>query len=186
MDVIEAIHARRSIKEFADRPVDRERIDTLLDAAVRAPNHRMTEPWRFIVLGPDARRSYAEIRAGLKAEKVDDASAADAVREKVLRRTLGIPALLAIAQAESDDPEIREEDYAATWMAVQNVLLAAVDVGLGGYIHTGRILRSDGLRRLLDVADDERVVAVVDLGEPAEAPSEKARTPAYELTRWLP
>ena len=60
MDVLEAIDTRRSIKEFTGRPVTREEIERLLEAAVQSPNHRMTEPWRFYVLGREARRAYGE------------------------------------------------------------------------------------------------------------------------------
>jgi nitroreductase len=58
MHVSEAISARRSIKRFTDRPVTREHIETLLTSAVAAPNHRFTQPWRFYVMGPEARQAY--------------------------------------------------------------------------------------------------------------------------------
>ena len=57
MSILDSINARRSIKTFTDRPVSREEITKLLDAVCKDPNHRMTEPWRFYVLGPEARRA---------------------------------------------------------------------------------------------------------------------------------
>ena len=78
-DAVSAIHARRSIKRFTDQPVSREQIEHLLEAAVQAPNHRMTEPWRFYVLGPQARRAFGEVLGGRKARKVEDPEAARAV-----------------------------------------------------------------------------------------------------------
>ena len=70
MNVSEAIAQRRSIKKFQDRPVTREEIEALLDAAVLAPNHHMTQPWRFYVLGPNARRAYGLALGERKARKL--------------------------------------------------------------------------------------------------------------------
>ena len=76
MSLIAAIHARRSIKEFTSKPIARDEIERLLDAAAQAPNHRLTQPWRFYVLGPEARRAYGAALGGRKAKKVADADAA--------------------------------------------------------------------------------------------------------------
>ena len=82
MNIIDFINARRSIKTFSDRPVTQEEIELLLSAACQAPNHRMTEPWRFYVLGPQSRRAYGEALGRRKANRVDDPEAAKAVVEK--------------------------------------------------------------------------------------------------------
>jgi nitroreductase len=70
MTVLEAIATRRSIKAFTDREISREEIERLLDAACQAPNHRMTEPWRFYVLGPEARAAYGAALGARKAKRV--------------------------------------------------------------------------------------------------------------------
>ncbi len=75
MNIIDFINARRSIKTFSDRPVTQEEIEQLLSAACQAPNHRMTEPWRFYVLGPQSRRAYGEALGRRKANRVDDPEA---------------------------------------------------------------------------------------------------------------
>src|SRR5215207_9276762 len=111
MHASEAIRARRSIKRFADRPVDREQIETLLEAATLAPNHRLTNPWRFYVLGPEARYAYGLALGQRKAKKLTDPEAARAMRETVAREHRDLPCMIAIASVTSDNPEIREEDY---------------------------------------------------------------------------
>ena len=63
MHVTDAISNRRSIKRFTDRAVTRDEIASILSAATLAPNHRLTQPWRFYVLGPDARYAYEIGRA---------------------------------------------------------------------------------------------------------------------------
>ena len=121
MDVRDAIASRRSIKSFTDRAVTREEIEALLELAVAAPNHRLTEPVRFHVLGPAARRSYGEILGGRKAKKVADPVAARALIEKVAAAEQAVPAFIAVSMVVNENPEIREEDYATAMMAVQNL-----------------------------------------------------------------
>jgi nitroreductase len=69
MDVLEAIRTRRSVREFTNRPISREDIMRLLEAVVQGPNHRMTQPWRFYVLGPEARRAYGAALGARKAKR---------------------------------------------------------------------------------------------------------------------
>ena len=69
MNVLEAMAARRTIKRFADRPVTRDQLELLLAAAAQAPNHRLTQPWRFYVLGPGARAAYGRALGARKAKK---------------------------------------------------------------------------------------------------------------------
>ena len=83
MDIFEAISTRRSIKTFTDRPVSDAEIRRMLQAAVQAPNHRMTQPWRFYVLGPEARAAYGRALGRRKAKRVDETEAAEAVIAKV-------------------------------------------------------------------------------------------------------
>lgn len=186
MDTRDAIAARRSIKQFTDRPVKREEMEALLEAAVLAPNHRMTQPWRFYALGPEARAAYGAALGARKAKRVEDADAARAVREKVAREHAGLPAMIVVAMVEDENPEIREEDYATVMMAVQNMSLAAVEIGLGTHIKTGAVMTDPAARAAAGVPDGERIVAVVNVGEPADVPAPKPREAATSHTTWLP
>jgi nitroreductase len=186
MTTLQAIESRRSIKQFADRPVSREELERLLQAAVQAPNHRLTQPWRFYVLGPEARRAYGAALGERKAKRVEDADAARQVIEKVERSHVSLPAMLAVSVALDENPEIREEDYAATFMAIQNLSLAAVDVGLGTHLKTGAVMDDPRARDAVGVPEGERIVAVIEIGEPASTPDRKERRPAAELTTWVP
>lgn len=186
MNVDEAIRARVSVKEYAEREVRRDRVERLLELANLAPNHRMTQPLEYRVLGPSAKRAYAEALAGRKTKKIDDPETARAVTERVVTRTVGVPAMIAVLVHEDEDPEIREEDYATAFMAIQNLSLAAVEMGLGTHIKTGAVMGEPSLRDALDAGEDQRVAAIVFLGEPAELPGPKPRDPAPDRTRWLP
>lgn len=186
MDIFEAIRSRRSIKAFADRPVSDEAIEQLLSMAVLAPNHRMTEPWRFYVLGPEARAGYGAALGARKARRVDDPEAAAAVLTKVEASHRDLPAMLAVSMTLDDDPEIREEDYAATYMAIENLCLAAWAMGLGTHVKSGAIMDDPRAREAVGASEGERIVATIHLGEPAEIPTPKKRRPASDFTTWVP
>jgi nitroreductase len=185
MDVLEAIGTRRSIKHFTDRPVGRDEIETLLEAASQAPNHRMTQPWHFYVLGPAARRAYGEALGARKAKRVEDPEAARAVVQKVADSEASLPAAVAVSMTLDENPEIREEDYAATMMGVQSLCLAAEGMGLGTHIKTGAVMDDPRAREAVGVPEGERIVALIQLGEPAEVPEPKPRRPATEVTTWV-
>src|SRR3954469_17390640 len=110
MRASDAISSRRSIKRFTSRPVSREEIERILDAATLAPNHRLTQPWRFYVLGPESRHAYGLALGVRKAKKVEDAEAGRALRDTVAAEHRALPAIIAVAVVESGDAERREED----------------------------------------------------------------------------
>lgn len=185
MNVSDAVRQRRSIKKFTDRPVTREQVERLVAAAVLAPNHHLTEPWRFYVLGPKARRAYGEVLGARKAGKVEDAVAAEQVREKVAREHEALPCMIAVTMLEDLNPEVREEDYAATMMAVENLLLAAAEEGLGTHLKTGAVMQDRGARAAVGVPEEERIVAVVNVGEPEQPlPAPKPRGAPAQFIHW--
>ncbi len=184
MNVLEAIKSRRSVREFTDKSIDRETIERLLEAAAQAPNHKMTQPWRFYVLGPNARKAYGTVLGGRKAKKIEDPAAAQAVRDKVAATHERLPAMIAFAMLQDENAETREEDYGSMMMAVQNFSLAAEAEGLSTHIKTGAIMQDPGARAAAGVAEGEKIIAVVELGEPAATPSPKERTSAAQLTTW--
>jgi nitroreductase len=184
--VLHAIRTRRSVKRHTDRRLSREELETLLELVVMAPNHRMTEPWRFLVFGPEARRIYGYLKGESRARKVDDADVAETLRTKTVAEIERLPALIGFVQHLHPDPQIREEDFASVYMGMQNLLLGAVSLGLGTYVKTGALLEAPETRTALGLQEEERLVALVEVGEPAEVPDPKPRTPAAERTRWLP
>ena len=186
MKVTEAIKTRRSIKKFTDREVSNSEIEKLIELAVHAPNHHLTQPWRFYVLGEQARRNYGSVLGNRKARKITDEAAASAVHEKVVNEHGALPAMIAVAMKLDENPEKREEDYAATYMAIQNFALGAVAFGLGTHIKTGAVMDDPAAREVVGVEDGWRIVAVINLGEPAEIPEPRQRIAATEKISWLP
>src|SRR4051812_20581796 len=186
MKASETIRERRSIKRFTPRQLSREEILALLELAVHAPNHRLTNPWRFYVLGPDSRQAYGLALGARKARKLTDPLAAETLRNTVAAEHRALPAMIAVAVVESSDAEQREEDYAAAMMAIQNLMLGAVEAGLGTAIKTGAIMADPAARAAVGVGDDQRIIAVINLGEPADVPPPNPRTPAASLTTFPP
>jgi nitroreductase len=184
--VLEAIKTRRSIAKFRPDPLPRDLLEQMLDAAVWAPNHRLTEPWRFYVLTDEGKRRYAEIRRQSRAAGFADPHAPEA--EKALERLhhdiLGIPAFIVVTSQVVDEEVQREEDIAATFMAAQNLMLAGVELGVGTYLRTGPIIHDPELRGLLNLEDDRRILAIISAGYASAIP-QKRRTPAAERTVWL-
>src|SRR5438270_7830055 len=111
MTISDIIERRRSIKKFTDRAVRREEIETLLEAAILAPNHRLTRPWRFYVLGPASRYAYGLALGDRKTRKLPDAEAARKLRETIAAEHRALPCMIALSVVHNDNPETREEDY---------------------------------------------------------------------------
>jgi nitroreductase len=187
MDAIAAITARTSVRRFLPRPVPRELIQQLLDCAIRAPNHKLTEPWRFAVLTGKARDLFADIRARHRLKRFSDPASpeAQAAADKVGRDARETPVYIVVMVAVSSDEITREDDYAATMMAIGNLMTAAQALGLGTYLRTGGVMRDGALLKLAEVPENFRVIGILSLGYPAEEEEPRRRKPASEVTRWI-
>src|ERR671936_2681039 len=126
MDVETAIRSRRTHKAYGAEPVDRETLDDLFELARWAPNHNLTNPWRFRVLGPDALARLKEAAGPEAAGKLDRA-----------------PTLVAVSVVQTGDAVADEEDLCAAACAAYIVLLAAHGRGLAGYWRTPEVLRTE-------------------------------------------
>ena len=186
MDAITAINQRTSVRRFRPDAVPRQVVEQVLECAVRAPNHKLTEPWRFTVLTGAARERYAEIRARHRAKRFTDPASPEAIAaaDKMRRETLEAPVYIIAMAAVHPDEIIREEDYAATMMAVTNLIIAAESLGLGTYLKSGGVMQDPELLELAAVPEKYRVVGLISLGYPAEQEPPRRRKPAAELTTW--
>jgi len=171
MELDEAIRTRRTHKAYAPEPVARATLDELFELARWAPNHHLTNPWRFRVLGPDALER-------LKAA----ADALDAGAGAKLERA---PTLVAVSVTQAGDPVADEEDALAGAVAVYIVLLAAHARGLAGYWRTPAVLRSPEGRTALGIGDDERVLGLLHLGRPRQEQRTPEREPVEAVVSYL-
>jgi nitroreductase len=160
MDVDEAIRGRRTHKAYKPEPVDRATLEELFDLAQWAPNHHLTAPWRFRVIGPLALAQLKEAAGPEAASKLDRA-----------------PTLIVASAKLSGDPEQDEEDLHATAVAAYIVLLGAHARGLAGYWRTPGVLRTPEGRAAVGLPDDERFVGLLHIGHPVQQQKPPERPP---------
>jgi nitroreductase len=168
MDLEEAIRTRRTHKQYASEPVDQGTLEDLLELARWAPNHHLTNPWRFRVLGPEALTRLKAAAGKDAAGKLDRA-----------------PTLVAASVVLTGDPVTDEEDVMASAVAAYIVLLAAHGRGLAGYWRTPAVLRTAAGREALAAGDDERMIGLLHLGRPRQEQRVPDRAPAEDIVRWL-
>ena len=169
MDVEDAIRTRRTHKAFGRDPVDRATLDELLELARWAPNHDLTNPWRFRVVGPEA-LARLKLAAGPEgAAKLDRA-----------------PTLVVASAVLGGDPVQDEEDLHASACATYVVLLGAHARGLAGYWRTPEVLRRQEGRDAVGVAAGERVLGLIHLGRPRQQREAPERAPARDYVTYLP
>jgi nitroreductase len=169
VDVVAAIRSRRTHKQFGREPVSDEVIRDLLDLARFAPNHKLTQPWRFRLLGNETRR-----RLDL------------AVGEKEAMKLGRAPTLILATAVLTGEPHTDEEDLHATACAVYAVLLGATDRRLASYWRTPAALDEPAVRKLLGLGSNERVVGLIHLGRAVSEPPVKERAPLDDVMRVLP
>ncbi|MGE0228540.1 MAG: nitroreductase [Dehalococcoidia bacterium] len=181
MDLLEALRTRRTVGTFAPTPPPPNAVDSAIEAATWAPNHHLTEPWRFHVLTGAARGEIAAAAAATLPPERDTEEERRALRAKLERA----PVLVVVTQAGGDPDPVRDlEDYAACAAAVQNLLLAAHAQGLAAKWSTGKLARSEGVRRFLGLTERDRIVAFVYLGFAASAVASEPRRAAPPVTRY--
>ena len=169
MELEDAIRTRRTHKAYGSDPVPRETLAELLELARWAPNHNLTNPWRFRVLGPESLAALKEAAGPEAAAKLDRA-----------------PTLIVASQVRSEDAVQDEEDLCAVAVAITYVLLAAHSRGLAGYWRTPAVLRSPDGRAAVGVPDGERVLGLLHLGPPRQEKEPPERLPPGDYVTFLP
>ncbi len=185
MNVYEAIAKRRTIKRYTAEAIPRDVIERILDAAVWAPNHHLTEPWRFTVLTGAAKDHLAELRRQQVASTMPDTTKPQALArlKEVYERIAGAAAMIIVSAADGPNEEITFENRLATAAVTQNLLLAATAEGLATF-WSSSLMFYEPVRQYAGIRSDEHIIAVVHLGFPAQEHPGK-RTPAAKLTSWM-
>jgi nitroreductase len=171
MEVEKAIRTRRTHKAFGPQALEPAVLDELFELARWAPNHHLTNPWRFRVLGERSREGLMEL-----AESEQPGSAVK------LRRA---PTLVAVTAQQSGEVAQDREDLLATAVAAYVVLLGAHARGLAGYWRTVPLLDDPRGREILGIQPAETPVGLLYLGAPVQEQRVPERAPASEFVTYL-
>jgi nitroreductase len=169
VEVEDAIRTRRTHKAYGAEPVDRATLEHLFELARWAPNHNLTNPWRFRVVGPEALERLKVASGPEAAAKLDRA-----------------PTLVVASVLESGNPVQDEEDLCAAAVAAYIVLLGAHGQGLVGYWRTPAVLRTPEGRAAVGVEDSERVIGLLHLGPPRQDKQPPERLAPDDFVTFLP
>ena len=169
MDVDDAIRARRTIKAYVPEPVPREVLEELFELARWAPNHHLTNPWRFRVLGPRALERLKEAAGPQDAGKLDRA-----------------PTLVAVSVVQTGDPVADEEDLCAAACAVYIILLGAHARGLANYWRTPGVLRTAAGCAAVGLGEGERFLGLIHLGPKRQEQPPPERPDPEDFVTYLP
>ncbi|MHB8242057.1 MAG: nitroreductase family protein [Solirubrobacteraceae bacterium] len=171
MDVEKAIRTRRTHKAYGPAPIEPAVLEELLELATWAPNHHLTNPWRFRVIGERMRERLMEL-----AEADQPGSAVK------LKRA---PTLVAVSASQSGDAAQNREDLLATAVAAYLVLLGAHARGLAGYWRTVPLLDTPAGRQVLNISSSEAPVGVLYLGHPVQEQRVPERAPLQKILTYL-
>src|SRR5689334_10729559 len=120
--VLTALHERRSNGRVRQTSLPRATIEQLLEAATRAPNHRLTEPWRFVVLTGDARQELGAVMAAAQQRAANGASPTEEQLARTRAKPLRAPVIIAVAAEPAQRSNVIEvEEIAAVAAATQNL-----------------------------------------------------------------
>ena len=165
------IRSRRTHKAFGSDPVPRETLLELFELARWAPNHHLTDPWRFRVLGPV---THAALKAAAEDYKPGSGGKLDRA-----------PTLIAASAKQTGDREQDREDVLATAVAAYIVLLGAHARGLAGYWRTVPVLDSPAGRAAVALPADETPIGLLHLGEPRQEQRVPERASVDEIAVFL-
>lgn len=183
MNVLDGLITRRSVYHFADSCPDLAIIGTALDAAVLAPNHRKTKPWRFVVFSGTGRDRLSET-FGRAAERLG--RPVGIAKEKPFTSPVQV---LVGARPQLDLPKVVEqEEYLAVGAAVQNFMLALHAHEIGSIWTTGALSASDEVKQLVSWTEpNDQVIGMVYLGyaDGEKALPEREPTSHETFTTWI-
>ncbi|MDC3417624.1 nitroreductase [Aquibacillus sp. 3ASR75-54] len=189
MDVIQGIKTRRSVVKVKQDPIEREKVEALLELATHAPNHHLTEPWRFFVMEGEARKILSDAYQAVAIDNVGEdltEETKELIAKTQVNKATRAPVVIAVVVSfrGQDDTE-RKEDRAATHAAIENMLLGAHAMGLGAIWRSGAPMYHPKMKEAFKLSDNEEMVGLVYLGYPDIIPVPKNRKPVSEVTTWL-
>ncbi|GHO93001.1 nitroreductase [Reticulibacter mediterranei] len=194
VQVLNTIKQRRSVGHVSQEQPSREAIERLLEAGTFAPSHHVTEPWRFFVLTGSARQALGDVMANSLKTRLEQSSHEPIpvanLQKKMLReraKPMRAPVIVVVAitevqQLQGDYPI---ECVEAAGAAVQNMMLAAEEIGLATVWRTGDTAYDPMVKRWFGLKKDDLIVAFLYVGYPMTARPMRIPTHFSVKTTWL-
>lgn len=177
MEFFDLVKNRRSIRKYKPQPVDKETILKILDAANWAPSAMNWQPWEFVVVSGEWLKQLGDSYKGVVEEFTHSLYAKDDSKiisnEEFIKFAAvygGAPIVIVVLARKNDDPDEQKATLEGACAAMENLILAATDLGLGTCWMTGSLRDEGSLRGILSIPDDREIVAVTPLGYPDAAP----------------
>ena len=175
-----AVSRRTSLRIDPDRPVDPSLVAELCRMATWAPNHHLTEPWRFAVVTGENR---AELGARAAAYQAEMGETVEARLHKTRGKYLRAPISLAVACVVHPDPVTHAEDRDAVAAGIQNILLGAAALGLASYWGSGLVTQAPQVKALCGFGPDDALIGIIYLGWPTSHMASPGRSEPQ--IRWM-
>lgn len=177
----DVILSRRTFHSFKPDPIDETILKSVLKLAIYAPNHKLTNPWRFIRVGPKTRTQITQIAVDVKLEKFT----LDELAEKRFRKKIGSsPEMILVVQILGTEKRI-QEDYAACACAIQNMMLGLWSFEIGSKWSTGGFIKSPALYELLNLDPEKNKFVgaiMIGYGEQPTTPMRSNLDVVFETT----
>ncbi|MFD0940879.1 nitroreductase family protein [Pedobacter boryungensis] len=183
--VSKVIKGRRSI--FPDSYIQKEIpvaiIEQVLESANYAPTHKLTQPWRFVVIRKEAKAKLGTELGRLYKETVSPENFLQKKYDSFSKKTAQADCILAINIQFHPDKLPAWEEIAATACAVQNIALTAEALNIGAYWSSPPLIA--GLGDFLSLAENEKCYGLFYMGYHNETPREANRTVMADKVKWL-
>jgi len=189
MNAIESIYQRRSVypKQYSGEIIPKEKIEKILECANLAPTHARNEPWRFKVFTGNGLVSLGQKQADLYKQITANEAFNEERYEKLKNAPSGASHIIAICVQLDTSGKIPEiEEICATACAVQNMALAAVELGVGGYWSTGGFTFRPEMKEILGLTETQKCLGFFYLGVPkGELPKAIRKSDINTKVEWI-
>jgi nitroreductase len=186
-EITDIIKDRRTIypEFFSERKVHKEMVEKLLNNAIWAPTHGMTQPWRFTVFMNEGLQLLSNVLSGIYQAKYSGDAFNEMKYNKLKQRPLKASAVIAIVVEYDAKGKISElDDTLAVACAVQNMMLTATAYGLGAFWATPGIIKEQEINEFLKI-ENGKCLGFLYLGYPAGEWPKSQRKPIEYITKWI-
>jgi nitroreductase len=185
--LLNTIRNRRTVfpSDYSDKLIKKEDIEVILDAAIWAPNHGNTEPWRFDVFVGNSKLRLSELLLETYTQLTKDSGFNSRKYDNLKNWPQKTPCIIAVSMKRGNNAKIpKMEESRAVSCAIQNMLLMSTSLGISSYWSTGSIVYSNAVKGFLNLADEDEVIGLIYFGYAKEPVAPKNRTPFSQLTNW--